>query len=178
MSASRLLTSTGTLVDIAKPDPSSIHIVDIAHHLARICRFNGAVQYPYSVAQHSLMVSELVHSEHALPGLLHDAAEAYLGDISTPVKALLGPAYADLERRWNLAIGERFGLGAQLADQHPAIKAADDRALATERRDLMPVNPGWKPTAEPYEREVRAIAPEFAKDAFLNRFDRLNGGKR
>lgn len=178
-SAPRFLTSSGLLLDIANPRPEDIRITDIAHHLARICRFGGAVIYqPYWVAIHSMMVSEKVPAEHALAGLLHDAAEAYLGDLASPVKALV-PAFADLERRWNLAIGEKFGLGTQLADQHPAVREADARALATERRDLMAVNPGWTPSAEPYEGIVlRGMAPEFAKDSFLNRFDRLMGGKK
>lgn len=177
--SARLLTASGALVDVANPRPEDVRIVDIAHHLSRLCRFNGAVLYqPYSVAQHSLMVSELVPQEMALVGLLHDAAEAYLGDVSTPVKAVLGAAYLDIERRWNLVIGERFGLGEQLADQPPTLKGVDARALATERRDLMPANPGWAPPAEPFGFKVQAIAPEFAKDSFLNRFDRLNGGKR
>jgi hypothetical protein len=173
--SNRLLTASGVLVDIANPDPAAIRIVDIAHALSRICRFGGhVVVYPYSVAQHSLMVSEFVPPDMAMAGLLHDAAEAYLGDLVSPVKALL-PDYLELERRWNLAIGERFGLGDQLANQHEAIKAADAVALATERRDLMPANPGWKPPGVPYAQPVQGMGVEFAKDSFLNRFDRLGG---
>jgi 5'-deoxynucleotidase YfbR-like HD superfamily hydrolase len=182
-----LLTVSGRLVDLTTPDPSAISIRDIAHSLARLCRWNGHVKkspkYPFeifSVAQHSLMVADEgmdgCPPEFALVALLHDATEAYLGDKSTPVKAL-SPAFAELERKWALAIGERFGLGAQLADLPPVVKERDARALATERRDLMPPA-AWKPEGEPFPYVVDYLHPANAEDAFLNRFDRLTGGKR
>lgn len=174
-----LLTASGAMVDLSQPDPAVVSIRDIAHALARLTRWGGHIRKPwYSVAQHSLMVADTDRlgcpPELALVALMHDATEAYLGDVTAPVKALV-PAFAALERGWALAIGERFGLGAQLADLPAEVKSRDQRALATERRDLLA--PGrWKPAAEPFGPPIEYLPPEFAADAFLNRFNRLTGG--
>lgn len=176
---SHLLTASGRLIDLANPDPAAVYIGDIAHALARLCRWNGHVTVPiFSVAQHSLMVSEQVPAPLALVGLLHDATEAYLGDVIGPLKKLM-PLYLELEKRWALAIGERYGLGVALAELPPEVKEADARSLATERRDIVARNPAFEqqPMGEPYGFELRYLAVEFAADAFLNRFDRLMGGK-
>lgn len=172
-----LITATGLLVDLRAPDPAQIDVRDIAHALSRLCRWGGHVRIPVlSVAQHSSMVSEVVPPALALVGLLHDATEAYLGDVVAPIKAML-PAFAALEREWALAIGERFGLGAQLADLPLEVKEADARMLATERRDLVAPNKHFRVEAEPYDFKIGYLAQEFAKDAFLARFSRLYDGR-
>jgi uncharacterized protein len=176
-------TITGQVVDLLQPDPAAVDIRDIAYSLARICRWNGYVKYAtYSVAQHSILVSESVPPPLALAGLLHDAAEAYLGDVDSRLKKLL-PVYVELERAWALAIGERFGLGVSLADPPPEVLEADARSLATERRDLtrpLARGPAMPPAdlAAPYDITLGYLATEFAADAFLNRFDRLTGGRK
>lgn len=174
--------SSGGYVNIDNPDPKQIHIEDIAHSLSRICRFGGHVRRDlatYTVAQHSILVSETVPPELAIVGLLHDAEEAYLGDMIRPVKQYLyeqAPAFKQLVRDWRLAIGEAFGLGAQLADVPHEVMVADERALATEKRDVLAPARWWTTSLEPHEGfRIGYLAPEFARGAFLARFDRLKG---
>lgn len=109
----------------------AIHLVDIAYGLARINRYTGQTRHRYSVASHCLMVADLLGSRWARSGLLHDAVEAVLGDVSSPLKSLL-PDYRRLERRWSDGMAERWGVVLK----HPVIKTADRLAYAIERRDL------------------------------------------
>lgn len=155
-----------------QPRTADVEIEDIAHGLAYQCRFNGQTRVFYSVAQHSLMVASLVSPELRLAALLHDAAEAYLGDMVKPLKALL-PEFAAIEDEVSRVIGERFGV--DLA-HHPLLKRADLIALATEKRDLLPLATESWPTlagVEPLSGRISALPPEPAKRAFLEEFDRL-----
>lgn len=120
------------------PRPGDVSIVDVAKGLAGVKRFNGRTRFPYSVAQHSVMVSDLLPGPLKLLGLLHDAAEAYLGDVVTPVKDLIRPLFDPLEAATMAAVHARYGL-AELAADHAAaaeVKRADLLALATEARDV------------------------------------------
>src|SRR5205085_1920126 len=91
---------TGTRFWPEDPSPRDVDIRDIAHGLARINRFNGRIKYDhYSVAQHSVLVSRLLPPPYKLFGLLHDAGEAYLGDLITPVKRLFREFYDAVEDR-------------------------------------------------------------------------------
>jgi hypothetical protein len=129
-----IITKSGKKIHLLEPDPQEFHLADMAHALSHLCRFTGHTRHFYSVAQHSLMVSHLVPASIAKEGLLHDAAEAYIGDVSTPLKILL-PEYRLIEERLEHAIHQRFKL--DFCDQNRAhIKLADTIMLATERRDL------------------------------------------
>jgi len=128
-----ILTHSGLHFNLLAPDPDLIEIEDIAHALSHLCRFTGHTRQFYSVAEHSVRVSCLVPPAYRLEALLHDAAEAYIGDVSSPLKALL-PAYRGIEHNIDHAIRARFGL--PLAQTH-CVKQADLVMLATERRDLM-----------------------------------------
>lgn len=154
------------------PARSQIDIEDIAHGLAYTCRFNGQTRTFYSVAQHSLIVSDLVTEELKLDALLHDASEAYLGDVVKPLKALL-TEYKIIEKQTSDVIAQTFGL---IGCCHPAIKQADLIALATEKRDLMPysVEP-WHYLAhiEPLPQRLIPQSPNDAKKAFMQRFAEL-----
>jgi len=103
-----IVTNSGKFVNLADPQPETICIEDIAHHLAHINRFTGATFQGYSVASHSLYVSDLVAPEFKLIALMHDATEAYLGDISSPLKSIL-PEYKVIEARMHKAIADKMG---------------------------------------------------------------------
>jgi len=143
-----ITTFSGRAFDLGNPDPSAITVRDIAHHLSLLCRYTGACRQFYSVAQHSCLVAELLPARLKLAGLLHDAAEAYTGDWSSPMKALvreLAPGLIEhVHNNVERAVEERFGLRLSRED-HAAIKHADLVAMATEKRDLMPPDPqpGW-----------------------------------
>ena len=78
-------TYTKKKFDLLDPKPEMVCIEDVAHHLSNVCRFSGACSEFYSVAQHSVLVSEVCSPDSAVWGLLHDAGEAYYGDIVTPI---------------------------------------------------------------------------------------------
>lgn len=154
------------------PRAEDIEIEDIAHALSNICRFTGHVREFYSVAQHSVFVSFRVPEADALWGLLHDASEAYVCDIARPVKRQPElAAYRAAEKRIMDAVCERFGLSKI---EPPGVKVADQRALYTEARDLLPViSPEWHWYAEPYDIRVGGLSPRIAKSLFLSRFEAL-----
>ncbi|MGZ8289062.1 MAG: phosphohydrolase [Telluria sp.] len=160
-----------------EPRIDRVAIEDIAHGLAYQCRFNGQTCEFYSVAQHSLVVASLVPPHMQLAALLHDAAEAYLGDMVKPLKVLL-PEFAQIEDKVSLIIATTFGV--DFSDYAP-IKNADLVALATEKRDLMPHSvERWA-----YLDEIRALPgpivpmnPREAKLAFLREYERLAGTVR
>lgn len=132
MSDDWFCTHSGAKVHILQPDPSVIRQLDIAHALARTCRFNGHVGTFYSVAQHCLLVQHHAPEELKLEALLHDATEAYLGDVIRPLKRLL-PAYKKIERQWEAIIAEKYKLDTSPAATQ-VVKALDRRALITERK--------------------------------------------
>lgn len=173
MSGYWMQTYSGRKLVINDPDPAEIDLEDIAHHLSRICRFQGATTEFYSVAQHSVLVSQLVPPEHALQALLHDAAEAYLGDLIYPVKRTIGAPYEDLEALFERAIAQRFGLPCLMT---PEIKHADQVALATERRDVMSqTRHVWQTLPPPDRMMINPLPPDSAKRVFLDRAEELGG---
>ena len=111
-----------------------IDIEDIAHALSMICRFGGHCSRHYSVAEHSLLVAQMVPEEYRLSALLHDASEAYLGDVIAPLKRMPGmEGYCVLERKMEQLIEEKFGV--RFVDD-PIIKEADLKALYIEGRSF------------------------------------------
>jgi uncharacterized protein len=114
---------SGRRLDLLDPTPVDIEIEDIAHGLAFVARWNGQTRgdWPYSVAEHSLLVEEIfgrvtpdAPPKWRLAALLHDAPEYVIGDMISPVKAAVGPGYGALDERLTAAVHLRFGLPAQL----------------------------------------------------------------
>lgn len=162
------------LRDVTRPDLSGVTIHDIAWTLARICRYGGHLRLGvdfYSVAQHSVIVSRLVPPELALTGLLHDAAEAVLGDMIRPIKILL-PDYQALEAKWEAAIAARWRLAFPFP---PEIKRADLVALATERRDLLdPVaDDSFWGAIKPMPGRIDPLSPLGAANLFMHTYRSL-----
>lgn len=178
-------TWSGGRAYAAHPERADIRLFDIAVALSRVCRYGGHAQHCYSVAQHSVLVSHLVHREFALCALMHDAAEAYLGDVITPLKRVLGEAYARLERAWEWEIAGRFGYASQLrwvrgVRGMPAeVKAGDALAFELEAHDLLlPVHRercGFT-AARPEGPTILPLEPELAARAWLRRFWQVSEG--
>ena len=172
-----LSTVSGGRFDYQTPDLTEIHISDIAHALSQICRFTGHTRRFYSVAQHSVLVSQIVPKEHALAGLLHDAHEAFVGDMATPLKDLL-PGYRAIEERAWRAVAARLGVDPVPPDE---VKRADLIALATERRDLLPRDGReWEILADvtPLFDRIAPMRPEAAEVLFLTRYRAITTAAR
>lgn len=176
-----MTTFTGKTFDFINPEPDSICIEDIAHALALECRFANQSRVHYSVAQHSVLVSQVVDvrdpvfTEIALRrmALLHDAAEAYLGDLSWPLKTLL-PDYKRIEDRVHRAIAKRFGLASLVLPSQ--VKDADRQLLANEGMSFM--SPDWRDAAVdpcPKIGVIQALDAPRAEALFLKRFEELFG---
>lgn len=183
-----ILTFTGKLVDPFDIKQEDIDIVDIAHALAFICRYNGHTKFFYSVAQHSLMVEKLVSDWHPnvplvmrLRALLHDASEAYIHDISGPLK--VEPEFTQYrirEKALELKIYDKFHLMNLDIIDHKLIKDADHVALRIEQTQIM----RWSNdhTAdlgqfrlEDYKIENTQEIPELMASRFISKFFDLYG---
>lgn len=155
------------------PRPHEIELNDIAWALGMQCRYAGHVKSFYSVAEHSVLVSQAVPPEHAMWGLLHDATEAYLVDLPRPIKRCV-PEYARAEDRLAECIAERFGLCWPMP---AAVKQADTEILHVERVALLaPSVLPWGVGQQAFPGDgltgvqVFGLAPELARRAFLDRF--------
>jgi len=166
-------TYTGKALHFHNPIKKEICIEDIAHALSRICRFNGHTQDHYSVAQHSVYVSRLVPSDDKLAALLHDATEAYIGDMVSPLKKLIPDFSTYEDRLWSVIAG-KYGIPKVMP---ASVKKADLTMLSVECRDLMHGNPlEWG--IEPAPDSIPPIVcwdAETAKRYFMEQFQILTG---
>jgi hypothetical protein len=154
------------------PRAEDLDIRDIAHSLSLQCRFNGHCRVFYSVAEHSVRVAAQLPDELALWGLLHDAAEAYLGDLTRPLRRQVEARwFNEAEDRLLKVIAATFGLTWPMP---PSVRAADDVLLVTEARDLMVEPPtSWSIEAEPLPERIEPRAPAAAEALFLERYEAL-----
>ena len=165
-----IMLHSGAWFDFCAPESNDFTIEDIAHGLANICRYSGQCRSFYSVAEHSILVSETAVG-FEFEALLHDAAEAFLGDITRPLKQML-PEYKRIEADVERAILDRFGVGSL----PPQVKKADLRVLAAEQKQIMPEGTdGWVrgQKVDPAPIVVRNLPPQEAKRVFLERFEAL-----
>ena len=148
MNGAEIMLSNGRLFDLHHPDPKLLDIDVIAKSLSRLCRYNGHTQKFYSVAEHCVLVSHAVPWRMRLAGLLHDAAEAFVGDMTSPLKRSQ-PGFVAVEEKILNEIERRY-LGHVLSPRERAeVKRADMRALATEVDQLMPPGAYWSGLPEP-----------------------------
>lgn len=178
-------THSGRAVDPLQPDPKSIVVEDIAHALSHVNRYTGHTRAAYSVGRHSITVSYLMRirgfsAQGQLWGLLHDATEAYLGDIASPVKqSPIFAGYRTAEKHLESVIRQRFmpnALGVPLKD----VKVADWDMLLAERDEVLP--PGaWvaeQPPADARESFTWGVgldSPQVVRTTFLSLFSQLGG---
>jgi len=158
---------------VLDPRPEDLHVEDIAHALALQCRWNGHVSSFYSIAQHCVLMSQHVPEEDALWALLHDAPEAYLGDVVRPLKVAM-PIYNAIETKVMTAVCERYGLAP---DMPKSVHEADNRILENERIRLKPdLADDWRPMTkrmEPLPFELEPWSWQRAKEEYLQRFRAL-----
>lgn len=169
-------TYSGEIFYIFEPDIEKINIQDIAHALSMICRFNGHVKKFYSVAQHSVLVSHICSPKYALEGLMHDATESYCGDMIRPLKCFF-PDFKKHELIIEQAIWKKFNL-IKSKKMYDEVKRADDIALVTEARDLLPNAINLKLDHKALDKKIIPLSPGVAKKKFLQRFEELKDARK
>jgi 5'-deoxynucleotidase YfbR-like HD superfamily hydrolase len=187
---------SGRRLDILDPSPLDVELSDIAHGLARVARWNGQTvgDYPFSVAQHSVLVLELFRAQQPeagataqLQALLHDAPEYVMGDIISPFKAAMGGNYKLVEERLLSAVFLRFSLPATMpASLAKQIKKADREAAYYEAVELAGFTesearkffgaPGVAAfELDFFERLIRPWPTREAHDRFVAAFEAISG---
>ncbi|MEQ9039754.1 MAG: HD family hydrolase [Silicimonas sp.] len=184
---------SGRRLDLLDPTPVDIEIEDIAHGLAFVARWNGQTKgdFPYSVAEHSLLVEEIygrmvpdTSTRWRLAALLHDAPEYVIGDMISPVKTAVGPGYEALDDRLSAAIHIRFGLPASIpVAVKKKIKKADRISAWLEAVQLagFTLDEANKYFGAPDESIARGLLlklrpPVEVRAAFVQRHTELIGG--
>ena len=170
-------TYNGHTIDYLNPNPNEIDIRDIAHNLSFENRFMGQTKKPYSVAQHcvigSIILERVTDPKFALQFLLHDATEAYVKDIPTPLKRLLGDSYSSIESRFHDAIMAKFGI---VDYAHDIVKGMDLIMLKTEKEQLLKHSIVYWPHLEnvtPLTIQIEPWHYKVAERKYLEQFKRL-----
>lgn len=154
-------------------DDNKYNINDIAHSLANQCRYAGHCDIYYSVAQHSVLCSQMCYKEVALEALMHDCGESVMPDIARPVKYFI-PGIREFDDRISASMFKYFNLQWPLDTR---VHEVDNRMLATEARQFMSNSniDEWDVIGklEPYKITITSWRPEFAKQMFLDRYQYL-----
>lgn len=162
------------------PRPEDVDWFELSRALGRLCRWRGHTSEFYSVAQHCIDVADLLPQPLQLWGLLHDAHEAYLGDMPAPLKPYV-PGFEEMEDRSMRAIFLAAGIrwdamdAKCLSDALEAVKVADLKMLATEARDLMGNPPDWRLPLPPRPNRIEVWTPQAAAARWLTTFENLTG---
>jgi len=174
MTCTSLILRSGALFDLADPESGRFTLEDIAHGLSHLCRFTGHATRFYSVAEHAVHCSRIAADGFAFEALMHDAAEAIIGDVARPLKSLL-PDYKRIEAAVEARVLGAFGLTLPMSAE---VKWADEAMLQLEWREVMGQTsaieglPVWEhPTVT-----IGFWSPEEARRRFLSRFDALSPG--
>lgn len=164
-----MTTYSGRMIDPFNPDPKQIILEDIVQSLSLQVRFCGHVRSLITVAQHSVMVSEMCQTEKGKKwGLFHDASEAYISDVPRPVKAHL-PIFKDMEKRLLKASAENFKMAYPVPQE---VSYFDYISLYRESRDFMP-NGACVPCPEEYDVPQSAWTPEKARERYREQYYKL-----
>lgn len=152
------------------PRAEDVKLTDIAHSLSNLCRYNGHCNSFYSVAEHSVLVSQVVPDEDAMCGLLHDATEAYCADVPRPLKRNL-VGYAEIEQANWLVIAERFQLNPVMPE---SVHLADNAVLLAEKQQIVKYTPYlWSVPGKAADVQIKCLSPKQAYELFVNRFMEL-----
>lgn len=170
-------TYSGRLFWLLDPRADEVEPLDIARGLSRIARFNGATQgTPYSVAQHSLLGAMIAPDWAALPFMVHDAHETYIGDQTSPWKKAVCSNLKDVETPIKNAIAERFGF-EWTEEVEEQVKEIDNMLLATETRDLVPCGVLYgESKVEPFNFRIEPMGSELAEVLYLQKLAELVSG--
>lgn len=170
-----VVLSNGRTFDVDRPDPTAVSVHCIANSLAIQNRYNGQTLYPYSIAQHSVLMSEQFEDPTlAWYALMHDAPEAFgIGDVIRPVKRRLGEVYERMECGIWEAICTRYAMNPYVPE---AIKRLDDAITIDERRQLFS-EPRWDVITVNTPGAGISIEEwswRQARDRFLRQWDLVN----
>lgn len=166
-----ILTASGFILDLANPDATGLPVKDVARGLAYEPRWRGATKTFYSVAEHSVMVSCLVPKHLAYDALWHDSLEFITGDWPSPLKVFLGRE--EINRKM-LPLERAFEREFGFVGHNSEIKVADNIAMATELRDLLP--PAWMDWGHlppPTDNIIKPVGPEKAFEMFMARYEEV-----
>jgi hypothetical protein len=177
-----ILTATGAKLYFLEPEFSALHLADIAAHCGNLCRFTGAVSQFYSVAQHNVFVGQIVKKllddegvdrtveywDQILAALLHDSEEAYMNDLSSPLKAAIRGKYKWIATGIRRKIFEKYGI--DWGYYNATVKEADNIAILVERFYFMPEHPDWPgtPAEDMNYRRPEYQPPEKAAQVYAD----------